>query len=84
MKESGVNQGLYSAFRRVMYLMQFRQAVLEISYRRKAFIFVRKTLRVRLRDRVGGSRLRRLAGKDLRFSMKIMFAPVSGAALQPA
>ena len=79
----------------------------------QAFIFVRKTLLVRLRDRVGGEppasrvsrsmsggrqsaflscehesgtlacRLRKVGGKGLRFSMKMMFAPVSGAALQP-
>ena len=36
MMDSGANQGLYSAFRRVMYLMQFRQAVLVISYRRQS------------------------------------------------
>ena len=50
----------------------------------EASIFVRKALRVRPRDRVTAAcRLRKLAGKDLRFSMKMMFAPVYGASLQP-
>ena len=79
----------------------------------QAFIFVRKTLLVRLRDRAGGlppasrvsrsmsggrqsaflscehesgtlaCRLRKVGGKGLRFSMKMMFAPVSGVTLQP-
>ena len=50
--------------------------------RRKASIFVRKTLRVRPRDqqcvRIGW-----LAGQDLRFSMKMMFAAVLDTVLQP-
>ena len=79
----------------------------------QAFIFVRKTLLVRLRDRVGGEppasrvsrsmsggrqsaflscehesgtlacRLRKVGGKDLRFSMKMMRVPVSEVSLQP-
>ena len=79
----------------------------------KASIFVRKTLQVRLRDRIGGKppssrvsrsmsggrqsaflscehesgtlacRLRKLGGKDLRFSMKMMRAPVSELRCSP-
>jgi hypothetical protein len=37
---------------------------------------VRKTLQVRLRDRAKAvSRLRKLGGQDLRFSMKMMLTP---------
>ena len=35
MMDSGANQGLYSAFRRVVYLMQFGQAALVMRFRRK-------------------------------------------------
>ena len=41
----------------------------------KASIFVRKTLQVRLRDQQCVC-IAKLAGKDLRFSMKMMCAPV--------
>ena len=43
----------------------------------KVSIFVRKTLQVRPRDRAWAAcRPRKLAGQDLRFSMKMMCAPV--------
>ena len=45
----------------------------------EAYIFVRKTLRVRLRDRVGGEPPTQARGKDLRFSMKMMLAPDLGS-----
>jgi hypothetical protein len=48
----------------------------------RAFIFVRKTLQVRPRDQKSVSFFK-LAGKDLRFSMKMMLAPVPGASLHP-
>ena len=51
-------------------------------YRRKASIFMRKTLRVRPRDHQC-VRIGRLAGKDLRFSMKMMLATVLDTALKP-
>jgi hypothetical protein len=38
---------------------------------------------IRLRDRAAASRLRKLAGKDIRFSMKMMLMPESCASLQP-
>ena len=64
---------------------QFRPAAFTVRLSgSKASIFVRKALRVRLRDRATAAcRLRKLAGKDLRFSMKMMFAPVYEASVQP-
>jgi hypothetical protein len=48
----------------------------------KAFIFVRKALQVRPRDQQCIC-IAKLAEKDLRFSMKMMFAPVHETSLQP-
>ena len=53
------------------------------GYRRKASIFVRKALRVRPRDQQCVS-IGRLAGKDLRFSMKMMLAPDSEFRYSPS
>jgi len=53
---------------------QFRQAVPAVRCRQRAYIFVRKTLQVRLRDHKSVS-FCKLGGQDLRFSMKMMFAP---------
>ncbi len=44
-----------------------------VRVRRKESIFVRKTLRVRLRDQQCVS-IAKLAGKDLRFSMKMVLS----------
>ena len=49
----------------------------------KASIFVRKTLSVRLRDREMRS-ISKLAGKDRRFSMNMMFAQDPEIPLQPS
>jgi len=48
----------------------------------KASIFVRKTLYIRPRDQQCIC-IADLAGQDIRFSMKMMFAPNSEASLQP-
>ena len=52
---------------------QFRLAALALRLRRKAFIFIRKTLQVRPRDQQCIC-IAKLAEKDLRFSMKMMFS----------
>jgi hypothetical protein len=66
-------------------LQQFRPAAFTVRLSgSNASIFVRKALRVRPRDRATAAyRLRKLAGKDLRFSMKMMLTPVYGVSLQP-
>jgi hypothetical protein len=61
---------------------QLRQAALTVRFRGKASIFVRKTLQVRPRDQKCIC-IFKLAGQDLRFSMKMMFAPDPKASLQP-
>jgi hypothetical protein len=62
---------------------QVRPAALVIRLRRKAFIFIRKTLQVRPRDQQCIS-IAKLAEKDLCFSMKMMFEPGIKAPVQPA
>jgi len=66
-------------------LQQFRPAAFTVRLSgSNVSIFVRKALRVRPRDRMAAvCRLRKLAGKDLRFSMKMMLAPAYEASLQP-
>ena len=64
------------------HMIKFRKAVLTIHLRRKTSIFVRKILQVRPRDQQCTC-IAKLAEKDLRFSMKMMFAPDSGTSLQP-
>ena len=50
----------------------------------KAFIFIRKTLQVRPRDRAWAAyRPRKLAGQDLRFSMKMILGADPETHVQP-
>ena len=52
----------------------FGKAVHVVTMPAATYIFVRKTLQVRPRDQKRAG-VFRLAGQDLRFSMKMMFAP---------
>ena len=52
----------------------FGKAVHVVTMPAATYIFVRKTLQVRPRDQKRAG-VFKLAGQDLRFSMKMMFAP---------
>ena len=54
-----------------------------VRFRCKASIFIRKTLRVRPRNRIGGLSPTQVHRVGPAFSMKMMFVPDSGRALQP-
>ena len=64
----------------VIGLDRFRRAALAVRYRQQNIIFVRKALHIRPRNQQCVC-IVKLAGKDMRFSMKMMFAPYIELAL---
>ena len=67
----------------VIGLDRFRRAALAVRYRQQNIIFVRKALHIRPRDQQCVC-IVKLAGKDMRFSMKMMFAPYIELRMQPS
>ena len=67
----------------VIGLDWFRRAALAVRYRQQNIIFVRKALHIRPRDQQCVC-IVKLAGKDMRFSMKMMFAPYIEPHIQPS
>ena len=67
----------------VIGLDRFRRAALAVRYRQQIIIFVRKALHIRPREQQCVC-IVKLAGKDMRFSMKMMFAPYIELRMQPS